>query len=73
MKEIGPKFGYYPEPTKTWLVVKPHKAKNVNNIFFKKKMKLASEGHRYFGRAVETLNFKNIHLKEKVTNWIREH
>ena len=36
-------------------------------------MKLTSEGHRYFGRAVETLNFKNIHLKEKVTNWIREH
>ena len=36
-------------------------------------MKLTSEGHRYFGRAVETLNFKYIHLKEKVTNWIREH
>ena len=23
MLEIGPNFGYYPKPSKTWLIVKP--------------------------------------------------
>ena len=27
---IGPKFGYYLEPTKTWLVIKPYTSQQAN-------------------------------------------
>ena len=34
LTEIGPKFGYYPEPTKTWLVAKPCASEKVESVFF---------------------------------------
>ena len=45
---IGPKFGYYPEPTKTWLVVKPYASQQTNKIFSRTKIKITNEGHKYF-------------------------
>lgn len=55
MKEIGPQFGYYPEPKKTWLVAEPQKA----HILFGNKMKVTSKSHRYLGTAVGISIFKN--------------
>ena len=40
---IGAKFGYFPEPTKTWLAVKPY---------------ALNEGHKYLGGTVGTEKFK---------------
>ena len=53
LTEIGPKFGYYPEPTKTWLVVKPCASEKVESIFFGTKIKI-TEGCRYLGGSVVT-------------------
>ena len=33
LKEIGPKFEYYPEHKKTWLVVKPYETKYMSTVF----------------------------------------
>ena len=53
LTEIGPKFGYYPKPTKTWLVVKPCASEKVESIFFGTKIKI-TEGCRYLRGSVVT-------------------
>ena len=44
---IGPNFGYYPEPTKTWLVFRPYASQQTNEMFSRTKIKITSERHRY--------------------------
>ena len=44
--KIGPKFGYHPEPTKTWLVVKSCAPEKVEPLFFGTKIKIAIEGYK---------------------------
>ena len=51
---IGPKFGYYTEPTKTWLAVKPYASQWTTKIFSGGKIKITNEGHRHLGEKVET-------------------
>ena len=65
LNEIGLKFGYYSEPTKTWLIVKAAKAKSVDTIFVGTKIKVTKEGHRYLGGTVETIKFKDLVRKRK--------
>ena len=69
---IGPKFGFYPEPTKTWLVIKPYASQQTNEIFSRTKIKITSEGHRYLGGRVGTDEFKDTYMEEKVMEWINQ-
>ena len=69
---LRPKFVYYPEPTKTWLAIKPYASQQTNEIFSKAKIKVTSEGHRYLGGTVGTEDFKDIYMEEKVMEWIKQ-
>ena len=69
---IGPKFGYYPESTKTWLVVKPYVSQRTNKIFSGTKIKIASEGHRYLAGIFSAEEFKYTYMGEKVMEWINQ-
>lgn len=66
---IGTKFGYYPEQTKTQLVIKPYALQKTNKIFSETKIKITNEGDRYLGRTVGTEKLKDIYMKEKVMEW----
>ena len=70
LTEIGPKFGYYPEPTKTWLEVKPCASDKVKSVFFETKIKITTEGRRYLGGSVGTRKFKDLCITTKVNEWI---
>ena len=61
LTEIGPKFGYYPEPTKTWLVVKPCNSEKLESLFFGTKIKVTTEGRRYLGGSLNTQKFRPIY------------
>ena len=54
LTEIGPKFGYYSETTKTWLVVKPCASEKVESVFFGSKIKIKMEVRRYLRGSVGT-------------------
>ena len=47
--EVGPPLGYFPEATKTWLVVKPHLEQKAQNIFDGTGVKITTEGKKYLG------------------------
>ena len=67
LTEVGPKFGRYPEPTKTWLVVKPCAWEKVEFIFLGNKIKITTEGHRYLGESVGTRKFEDLYITRNVT------
>ena len=54
LTEIGPKFGYYSETTKTWLVVKPCASEKVESVIFGSKIKIKMEVRRYLRGSVGT-------------------
>ena len=54
LTEIGPKFGYYSEATKTWLVVKLCASEKVESLFFGSKIKITIEVRRYLRGSVGT-------------------
>ena len=60
LTENSPKFGYYPEPTMTWLVVKPCASEKDESIFFGNKLKITTEGRKYLGGSFGTGKFKDL-------------
>ena len=69
--DTGPKFGYYPEPTKAWLAVKPYALQRTTKISYGTKIKITKEGHRYLEGTVGTEKFPYTFMEEKVTEWIK--
>ena len=67
---IGPKFGHYPESTRTWLVVKLYASQQTNKVFSGTKIKMTNKEHRYFGGTVGTKEFKDTYTEQKVIEWI---
>ena len=45
----GPSFGYYANPSKSWLIVKPEAEDLACSIFVDTDINITSEGHRYLG------------------------
>ena len=64
LTEIGPKFGYYLETTKTWLAVnKSCDSEKVESAFFRTKLKTTTEVRRQLGGSVGTRKFKDVYIK----------
>ena len=70
--EIGPKFGYYPEPKKSWLTTKLETHTLAKEVFETTKVKITNSGKRYLGSVLGTLSFKRERVNELVTQWISE-
>ena len=46
---FGPYLGYYVNPGKSWLIVKPEKAVEANVIFSDSKINITCEGRNHLG------------------------
>ena len=70
----GPSYGYYPNPYKTWLVVKSEHLEAAEKMFKSTGINLIDSGKRYLeamlGKrpAVENVNF----VREQVVEWVKE-
>ena len=65
--EIGPKFGYYPEPKKSWLIAKLETQTLAEEVFETTKVKITNSGKRCLGSVLEILSFKREYVNELVT------
>ena len=70
--EIGPKFGYYPKPKKSWLITKLETHTLAKGVFETTKVKRTKSGKRYLGSVLGTLSFKREYVNELVTQWTSE-
>ena len=70
--ELGPKFGYFPESKKSWLIVKPEKLEEAKKEFGETMINITTEGRRYLGGSVGSDEFKNVFAEEKILDLTRQ-
>ena len=72
ISEIGPDYGYYPNPSKTWLIVKDSNLKEATTLFQGTGVSITAEGKRHLGAAIGTNSFVESYVKRKVSGWVHE-
>ncbi len=67
ISEIGPDYGYYPNPSKTWLIVKDSNLEEATTLFQGTGVSITAEGKRHLGAALGTNSFVESYVKRKVS------
>ena len=65
----GPKYGYYPKPSNSFLIVKQHYKEYAEIIFAGSNIKITTEGARHLGAVLGDISFKEEYLRNKVQSW----
>ena len=60
--KLGPKFGYHPKPSKTWLIVKNESKEKADKVFEGTRVKITTTGMRHLGAVIGSITHtkKNI-------------
>jgi len=64
----GPHFGYFPEPSKCFVVVAPSQLSLANDIFGPLCIQIVT-GHRFLGGFIRDLNERRNFVIDKVLQW----
>ena len=70
--QLGPKYGYHPNATKTWLIVKEGHLEEARTIFEGTGVAITAEGKRHLGAVIGTPTFVESYVRQKVAGWIHE-
>ena len=65
----GPKFGYFPNPWKTWLVTKEGCHDAGISTFTDTGVNVTSEDRPYLGAAIGSAEYVESYVKSKVSSW----
>ena len=69
--EEGPAFGYFPEASKSFLIVDKQYAEEAHHIFDKHSITIL-EGKKFLGGFNGDGNEKDIYLKKKELEWVNK-
>ena len=69
LTEVGPAFGYFPNPAKTWLVTKQDHFNLATETFRGSGVNVTSEGRPYLGAAIGTSEYVEKYVSSKVSEW----
>ena len=70
--ELGPKYGYFPKPEKSWLVVKENKEQEARQLFADTKVNISIEGRKYLGGFVGKNEGSESYVSELVEEWVSQ-
>jgi hypothetical protein len=68
LQELGPSFGYFAEPSKSFLIVQPQQLDRAK-AFFKDMAITVETGHRYLGSYIGDQGPLDVWLRSKVHTW----
>jgi hypothetical protein len=68
LQEIGPAYGYFPEPSKSILIVRTHNRTRTSSTFDNLGFKVQT-GSRYLGGYIGSKADRELWVQEKVTFW----
>ena len=70
---VGPYYGYFPKPSKSWLIVKPNYLEEAQRVFEGRGVNITAHGHeRYLGTPIGTEDFIKKTVGDKIKIWIEE-
>ena len=70
---VGPDFGYYPNASKTHLVVvKPELVNKAKRMFKNTDVQISTNGQRHLGAAMGTQEFIETYGAQKIAKWVNE-
>jgi hypothetical protein len=70
--KIGEQYGYYPNASKTWLIVKEEHANAAEDHFRHTGIRMSIDGHRHLGAALGSRHFVNDFVRSKMAEWVTE-
>ena len=70
--ELGPKFGYFPEPTKSWVIEKSNCYDKTIHIFKYTYIQIKVQGKRRLDAALSTSQFRDKYVMEKINKLVEE-
>ena len=70
LKMNGPLFGYYPEATKTWLVVKPAYEERARELF--SDVNITTEGRKFLGSFIGSPEAARAFIADKIVEWEKD-
>ena len=68
----GPPLGYFPNPQKCWLIVKPEKERPAKEIFSETTINITTEGRKHLGAALGSRDFFEEYVDEKGEEWVAQ-
>ena len=68
----GPMLGYYPKPSKSWLVVKPEKEDEARRVFADTGINITTEGRKYLGGYVGTREGAVKYVETLQEEWLSQ-
>ena len=72
LSDIGPEYGYFPNASKTTLLVKPDLERAAVDMFDATGIAIRTGGARYLGGAVGQSTFIADNLDSHIASWVRE-
>ena len=69
----GPKYGYYPKPSKTVLIIKGTALlPEATMLFAGTGITISCEGERHLGAVIGSTHFREQYVKNKVETWVKD-
>ena len=72
LSAIGPQYGYHPNASKTFLVVKDEYEDEAKTVFGDTNISVTTRGKRHLGAAVGSRDFTTEYVSRKVKEWCDE-
>ncbi len=69
MCTIGPRYGYFPKASKTWLITKSDSLSTATALFQDTEVRITSEGRPHLGSPIGTEEFIRSYTSAKVNDW----
>ena len=67
ISQIGPEYGYFPNASKTWLIVKENNHEQAKLMFQGTEVVITYKGKRHLGSAIRSCSFVECYVEEKVS------
>ena len=72
IEHLGPTFGYHPNSTKTYLIVKEEHENKAKALFADTDVHITTNGKRHLGAALGANTFTEEYVSGKVKEWVNE-